>query len=74
MTELDFSRFGEGVVADEREGYEGYIVSADKLVEFATALRDEYGYDYLSSVTGVDYIAEEKLEVVYHAYKTIGGA
>ncbi|MCP4140404.1 MAG: NADH-quinone oxidoreductase subunit D [Chloroflexi bacterium] len=75
MTTLDFStRFPEGVVADEREGYEGYIIAADKLVEFATTLRDEYGYDYLSSVTGVDYIAEETFEVVYHAYKTIGGA
>ncbi|MBT3315228.1 MAG: NADH-quinone oxidoreductase subunit D [Anaerolineae bacterium] len=74
MTTLDFSRFGTSVAVDEREGYEGYLVSADKLVEFATALRDEYGYDYLSSVTGVDYIAEEKFEVVYHAYKTIGGA
>ena len=66
-------RFTEGVVADEREGYEGYIVDAGKLVEFATALRDEFGYDYLSSVTGVDYPEEEKLEVVYHAYKTTGG-
>ena len=74
MTEnTDFSaRFPEGVLADEREGYEGWIVSADKLIEFATALRDEFGYDYLSSVTGVDYPAEEILEVVYHAYKTIG--
>ncbi len=68
------TRFPEGVVADERAGYSGYIVAADKLIEFATALRDEFGYDYLSSVTGVDYVAEEMLEVVYHAYKTIGGA
>jgi NADH-quinone oxidoreductase subunit C/D len=68
------TRFTEGVVADERQGYEGYIVDADKLVEFATALRDEFGYDYLSSVTGVDYVDEGKLEVVYHAYKTTGGA
>ena len=75
MTELNFStRFPEGVIADERDGYEGYIVVADKLIEFATALRDEFEYDYLSSLTGVDYIAEEMLEVVYHAYKTIGGA
>ena len=67
-------RFPTGVLADERKGYEGFIVDADKLVEFATALRDEFGYDYLSSLTGVDYIKEGKLEVVYHAYKTIGGA
>jgi len=71
---LDFSsRFPTGVTPDEREGFEGYIVDADKLIEFATALRDEFGYDYLSSVTGVDYIEEGKLEAVYHAYKTIGG-
>ncbi len=75
MSDLDFTtRFPTGVVADERKGYEGYIVDADKLVEFATALRDEFGFDYLSSVTGVDYINEGKLEVVYHAYKTTGGA
>ena len=75
MTTPDFStRFPEGVLADERKGFSGYIVAADKLIEFATALRDEFEYDYLSSVTGVDYIKEEILEVVYHAYKTIGGA
>ena len=30
-----------------RKGYEGYIVKAEKLIEVATALRDELGYDYL---------------------------
>lgn len=75
MSDVDFTtRFPEGVVADERKGYHGYIVDANKLIEFATALRDELGYDYLSSLTGVDYIDEGKLEVVYHVYKTTGGA
>ncbi len=67
------ARFPEGVSLDERKGYQGYIVAADRLVEFATALRDEFGYDYLSSVTGVDYLPEGKMEVVYHAYKSTGG-
>jgi NADH:ubiquinone oxidoreductase subunit C len=31
-------------------------------------------YDLLTAVTGVDYLAENKMEVVYHAYKTTGGA
>ncbi|RME08030.1 MAG: NADH-quinone oxidoreductase subunit D [Anaerolineae bacterium] len=66
-------RFPEGVTPDERKGYEGFIVAADRLVEFATALRDEFGYDYLSSVTGVDYLPDGKMEVVYHAYKSTGG-
>ncbi len=61
------------VEKDERQGYSGYIVETNKLKEFATTLRDKLGYDYLSSVTAVDYLPEEKMEVVYHAYKSTGG-
>lgn len=68
------ARFPEGVTPDTRKGYQGYIVAADKLLEFATALRDEFGYDYLSSVTGVDYLPEGKMESVYHACRTTGGS
>ena len=67
------ARFPGIVKKDERKGYEGYIVEAPHLVEFARTLRDEYGYDYLSAVTGVDYLPEGHMEVVYHAYKTTGG-
>jgi NADH:ubiquinone oxidoreductase subunit D/NADH:ubiquinone oxidoreductase subunit C len=67
------ARFPENVTRDERGGYEGYLVSADKLVEFATTVRDELNYDYLSSVTGVDYLPDNQMEVVYHAYKSTGG-
>jgi NADH-quinone oxidoreductase subunit C/D len=66
-------RFPQAVTRDERKGYEGYIVDAANLVDFATVLRDEFGYDYLSSVTGVDYLPEGMMEVVYHAYKSTGG-
>jgi NADH-quinone oxidoreductase subunit C/D len=68
------ARFPNFVTADERPGYSGFIVNKDNLVEVATAIRDEFGYDLLTAVTGVDYIAENKMEVVYHAYKTTGGA
>jgi len=75
VTDVDLeARFGEAIKKDERDRYEGYIVAKENLVEFATALRDEFGYDYLSSVTGVDYIDDDILEVVYHAYKSTGGA
>jgi NADH/F420H2 dehydrogenase subunit C len=67
------TRFPDAVRPDERKGYEGFIVEPGKLIEVATVLRDELGYDYLSSVTGVDYIEEGKLEVVYHFYKSTGG-
>ncbi len=70
-TELE-ERFPE-IGRDERKGYEGYIIPAEKLVGFASVLRDEFGYDFLSSVTGVDYMPEDRMEVVYHAYQTTGG-
>jgi NADH-quinone oxidoreductase subunit D/NADH-quinone oxidoreductase subunit C/D len=67
------SRFEGALRPDERKGYGGYIVPAERLAEVATALRDELGYDYLSSVTGVDYLDAGQLEVVYHACPTSGG-
>ena len=67
------ARFPGFVTADARPGYRGFIVEKDKLVEVATAIRDEFGYDLLTAVTGVDYLPENKMEVVYHAYKTTGG-
>jgi NADH-quinone oxidoreductase subunit D/NADH-quinone oxidoreductase subunit C/D len=70
-TELE-ERYPE-ISRDERKGYEGYIIPGKKLVEFASVLRDEFDYDFLSSVTAVDYMPEDRMEVVYHAYQTTGG-
>jgi NADH:ubiquinone oxidoreductase subunit D/NADH:ubiquinone oxidoreductase subunit C len=72
------TRFPGVVSRDERKGYEGFIVKSEHLVEVATALRDEMGYDFLSSVTAVDYLSdaedqESYLEVVYHLYRSTGG-
>lgn len=66
-------RFPGIVVPDSRPGYSGWIVAPAHLPEVAVALRDEFGYDYLSSLTGVDYLPEGKMEVVYHVYRTSGG-
>jgi NADH:ubiquinone oxidoreductase subunit D/NADH:ubiquinone oxidoreductase subunit C len=66
-------RFPGALTPDGRAGYSGYLVAPERLSAFAQGLRDELGYDYLSSVTAVDYLPEGKLEVVYHAYKTSGG-
>ena len=65
-------RFPGAVTTDTRPGYSGWLVEKDKLIEVATAVRDEFGYDLLSSVTGVDYFPD-RMEVVYQAYKTTGG-
>ncbi|GAP18166.1 NADH:ubiquinone oxidoreductase 49 kD subunit 7 [Levilinea saccharolytica] len=65
--------FPDWVRPDDRAGYQGYIVETEHLLAVAKALRDTYGYDLLSSVTGVDYLPEGKLEVVYHVFRTTGG-
>lgn len=66
--------FPEIVTHDERVNYEGYLLKPDHLQSIMLKLRDDFGYDYLSSITGVDYFPENKLEVVYHIRKSTGGA
>src|SRR6185369_15037710 len=67
-------RFPDAVKDDTRQGYGGIIVDKSRLLEVATAIRDEMGYDYLSSATAVDYQGiADSMEMVYHAYKTTGG-
>ncbi len=61
-------KFPTAVTDDERDGYEGIMVNANRLLDVAQTLRDELGFNYLSSVTGVDQIEDNKLEVVYHTY------
>ena len=79
MSDLDQStpnlvdRFPEGVSADTRPGYSGFIVAPDQFIQVIWALRDEFGYDYLSSITAVDYLPEDCIEIVYHLYRSIGG-
>lgn len=67
------ARFPGKVKADERKGYEGFLVAAKDLPAVAVDLRDEMGYDFLSSVTAVDYIDDGLIEVVYHFFKSTGG-
>ena len=67
------ARFPGVVIADTRPGFSGFIVEKESLIEVATAIRDELGFDLLTAVTAVDYLPENKMEVVYHAYKTTGG-
>ena len=67
------ARFPGVVAPDARPGFSGFIVEKESLIEVATAIRDEMGFDLLTAVTGVDYLPENKMEVVYCAYKTIGG-
>ncbi len=67
------ARFPDFVAAETRPNFTGFLVNKENLIEVATSIRDEFGYDLLTSVTAVDYFPEEKMEVVYHAYKITGG-
>jgi len=58
-------RFGDAVRPAE---FEGALVDPAHLVEVAKHIRDDLGYDYLSSATAVDYIKSGEIEMVYHAY------
>ncbi len=75
--ETDYQRlvghYPETVVRDERKGYEGLVVTPEGLLDLGRTLRDILGYDFLSSVTGVDYPAEGYIEIVYHVHRTTGG-
>jgi NADH-quinone oxidoreductase subunit C/D len=69
-----------GVVSDDtRDGYGGVLIEPKKLRDVATYMRDDLGFDYLSSATAVDYLDEghhsdDHMEMVYHAYRTSGGS
>ena len=71
-------QFPDAVNVDDRDGFEGVVVDKNSLVDVATYIRDTLGYDYLSSATAVDYLAEAEpdsdMEMVYHAYRTSGGS
>jgi len=67
------ARFPEMATPDNRPGYQGFLIEPEHLLEISRVLRDEQGYDYLSSVTAVDYFPIDIFEVVYHLYKTTGG-
>lgn len=67
-------RFPDAVKDDSRSGYSGVVIDKTQLVQVAQTLRDELGYDYLSSATAVDYLGvSDHMEMVYHAYRTAGG-
>lgn len=68
-----YDKFPGDVSLDKRPGYTGYLVSTEKLIELTTFLRDEMGYDYLTSLTGVDYLSDGVMEAVYHLYRSTGG-
>lgn len=67
------TRYPHWVESDTRPGFSGFIVYAGNLLQFARAVRDELGFDYLSMVTAVDYFPDDLIEIIYLIYRTTGG-
>ncbi len=66
-------KFPGAVEPDTRPGYQGIVVDRDKLVEVATAIRDDLGYDLLANLGYVDYLQDGFFEVSYHVSSTTRG-
>jgi len=66
-------RFPGAITLPQREGHEGPVVAADRLTEIARYIRDDMGFNHLSSATAVDYAEDGYYEMVYHACSTSRG-
>jgi NADH-quinone oxidoreductase subunit C len=65
---LNLTQFGDAVTRSEFRGDVRYIVSAEKLMDILTALKNS-GFDYLADLAGIDYLhypgATDRYGVVY---------
>lgn len=49
------------------------VINAASVPDVLLFMRDQLGYDYLSHITAVDYIAYGMIEVIYHLFQSSGG-
>ena len=49
------------------------VVLPARIADVARYVRDAAGYQYLSNITAVDFLAEGVIELVYHFYQLEGG-
>ena len=66
-------QFKDLVQIDERANFYGIVVSRENLMSILTFAREKLKFDYLSSITAVDDFPEDRIEIIYHLFKSIGG-
>ena len=67
LTDKITAKFGEKVeIVVVKENRITVNVKKDDIIEVATFLRDELHFTHAESVSGVDYPADNEIEVVYH--------
>lgn len=77
MTEEVFHRLEKALPAgaiQEIQESGARVLAPEFLLEAGRYLRDEEGFDYLSNLSGVDWIERGYFEVVYHLYAMRRGA
>ncbi|MBP8996764.1 MAG: NADH-quinone oxidoreductase subunit D [Anaerolineaceae bacterium] len=57
---------------ETRPGFTGVVVSTVAIRKVMLYLKEQCGFDYLTSLTAVDDFPEDKIEIIYHLYKTTG--
>lgn len=61
------SRFPEEIrTAEVRRGEVCVTIRGDRNFEICRFIKEELGYDYLNCLSGVDWIADKEIEVVYN--------
>ncbi|MGI9951063.1 NADH-quinone oxidoreductase subunit C [Moorellaceae bacterium AZ2] len=62
----DLEKRFPGVEAMQGRDMPGLKVPVERLVEVMTALKEEYGFNFLADLTGVDWLPQEQIILVYH--------
>lgn len=66
MIEALKNTFDTNLEVKSDDFYDYFLVAREKLHDLCLSLKNEWGFNYLANLSGVDY--EDRLEVVYHLH------
>jgi NADH:ubiquinone oxidoreductase subunit D/NADH:ubiquinone oxidoreductase subunit C len=66
-------QFNANVQVEERANFFGLIVEVTALTGVLQHAKEKLEFDYLSSITAADDFPEDRLEIIYHLYRSVGG-
>jgi len=66
-------QYKDVVQVDERANFFGIVVGRENLLSVLAFAHKNLQFDYLSSITAVDDFPEDRIEIIYHLFKSVGG-
>jgi len=69
----EFKERFSGIELSEGIDMPTLVVPVEQLLDVMVALKEEYGFNFLADLTGVDLPAEDQLILVYHLLAVPGG-